>query len=97
MRFLQLTSNIQSNVLIKDSGQAALCDFGLAQVMDEEFEQLASLTIHRGTVRWTSPERLEDNGPLAPSSDVWSWGWLLWEVRLFPMAKLTSLLIRGLT
>ncbi|KAG8902599.1 hypothetical protein FRC00_013760 [Tulasnella sp. 408] len=68
-----------SNVLIKNDGRAAICDFGLAQVLDEEFERLASQTIHRGTVRWTSPERLDDNGPLAPSSDVWSWAWLIWE------------------
>ncbi|KAG9009032.1 hypothetical protein FRB90_008630 [Tulasnella sp. 427] len=69
-----------SNVLIKDDGHAAICDFGLAQVLDEEFERLASQTIHRGTVRWTSPERLDDDGPLAPSSDVWSWAWLIWEI-----------------
>ncbi|KIO23712.1 hypothetical protein M407DRAFT_77776 [Tulasnella calospora MUT 4182] len=70
-----------SNVLIKYDGRAAICDFGLAQVLDEEFERLASQTIHRGTIRWTSPERLDDNGPLTPSSDVWSWAWLIWEVR----------------
>ncbi|KAG9041897.1 hypothetical protein FS837_011614 [Tulasnella sp. UAMH 9824] len=68
-----------SNVLIKNDGRAAICDFGLAQALDEEFERLASQTIHRGTVRWTSPERLDDNGPLSPSSDVWSWAWLIWE------------------
>ncbi|KAG8902601.1 hypothetical protein FRC00_013762 [Tulasnella sp. 408] len=68
-----------SNVLVKNDGRAAICDFGLAQVLDEEFERLASQTTHRGTIRWTSPERLEDNGPLAPSSDVWSWAWLIWE------------------
>ncbi|KAG8915670.1 hypothetical protein FRC00_001536 [Tulasnella sp. 408] len=68
-----------SNVLVKNDGRAAICDFGLAQVLDEEFERLASQTTHRGTIRWTSPERLEDNGPLTPSSDVWSWAWLIWE------------------
>ncbi|KAG9009033.1 hypothetical protein FRB90_008631 [Tulasnella sp. 427] len=69
-----------SNVLIKDNGRAAISDFGLAQVLDEEFERLASQTIHRGTVRWTSPERLDNDGPLSPSSDVWSWAWLTWEI-----------------
>ncbi|KIO23713.1 hypothetical protein M407DRAFT_77771 [Tulasnella calospora MUT 4182] len=68
-----------SNVMIRHDGRAVLCDFGLAQVLDEEFERLASQSSHRGTLRWTSPERLSQDGPLAPPSDVWSWAWLIWQ------------------
>lgn len=65
--------------MIRHDGRAVLCDFGLAQVLDEEFERLASQSSHRGTLRWTSPERLSQDGPLAPPSDVWSWAWLIWQ------------------
>ncbi|KAG8892955.1 hypothetical protein FRC01_013855, partial [Tulasnella sp. 417] len=65
--------------MIRHDGRAVLCDFGLAQVLDEEFERLASQSYHRGTLRWTSPERLSQDEPIAPSSDIWSWAWLIWQ------------------
>ncbi|KAG8945872.1 hypothetical protein FRC04_012232 [Tulasnella sp. 424] len=69
-----------SNVLVKHDGRAAICDFGLAQVLDDDFPEIASQTVHRGTIRWTSPERLDGNASLLPPADVWSWGWLIWEL-----------------
>ncbi|KAG8902596.1 hypothetical protein FRC00_013757 [Tulasnella sp. 408] len=69
-----------SNLLIKDNGRAALCDFGSAHELDEMFQDIASKTTQRCTVRWASPERLDSNDPPTPSSDVWSWGWLTWEI-----------------
>ncbi|KAG9023569.1 hypothetical protein FS837_005717, partial [Tulasnella sp. UAMH 9824] len=69
-----------SNLLIKDNGRGALCDFGSAHELDEMFEDIASKTTQRCTVRWASPERLDSNDPPTPSSDVWSWGWLTWEI-----------------
>lgn len=73
---------LQSNLLIKDNGRGALCDFGSAHELDEMFQDIASKTTQRCTVRWASPERLDSNDPPTPSSDIWSWGWLTWEVRL---------------
>lgn len=72
----------QSNLLIKDDGHGALCDFGSAHELDEMFQEIVTVTAQRCTVRWASPERLDSNDPPTPSSDVWSWGWLTWEVRL---------------
>ncbi|KAG9044084.1 hypothetical protein FS837_008821, partial [Tulasnella sp. UAMH 9824] len=69
-----------SNLLIKDNGRGALCDFGSAHELDEMFGDIASKTTQRCTVRWASPERLDSNDPPTPSSDVWSWGWLTWEI-----------------
>lgn len=69
-----------SNLLIKDNGRGALCDFGSAHELDEMFQDIASKTTQRCTVRWASPERLDSNDPPTPSSDVWSWGWLTWEI-----------------
>ncbi|KIO23711.1 hypothetical protein M407DRAFT_77797, partial [Tulasnella calospora MUT 4182] len=69
-----------SNLLVKNNGRAAICDFGLAQALNEDFAEVAGQTIYRGNVRWASPERLDSNGALASSSDVWSWGWLIWEL-----------------
>ncbi|KAG8945869.1 hypothetical protein FRC04_012229 [Tulasnella sp. 424] len=77
-----------SNLLVKSDGRGALCDFGLAQVLEEEFEQIASKSIQRGTLRWTSPERLNDSPP-APPMDVWSWGWLIMTEKI-PFHQITN-------
>ncbi|KIO23706.1 hypothetical protein M407DRAFT_26836 [Tulasnella calospora MUT 4182] len=69
-----------SNFLIKDNGRGALCDFGSAHELDEMFQELVTVTAQRCTVRWASPERLDSNDPPTPSGDVWSWGWLTWEI-----------------
>ncbi|KIO23709.1 hypothetical protein M407DRAFT_77778, partial [Tulasnella calospora MUT 4182] len=68
-----------ANILIKDDGHAALSDFGLAQISEEEFGGIASKSVQRGSIRWSSPERVSQDQPAAPPSDVWSWSWLIWE------------------
>ncbi|KAG8902598.1 hypothetical protein FRC00_013759 [Tulasnella sp. 408] len=69
-----------SNLLIKNDGRATICDFGLAQALDEDFAEITGQTTYRGNIRWASPERLNSNGALAPPNDVWSWAWLIWEL-----------------
>lgn len=34
----------------------------------------------KGSIRWCSPELL-DGGVRTPSSDIYAWAWLVWEVR----------------
>lgn len=68
--------------MIKNDGRGALCDFGSAHELDDMFQEIATKGTQCCTVRWASPERLDSNDPPEPSSDVWSWGWLTWEVRL---------------
>lgn len=57
-----------------------LCDFGLANLLDDEaFRELATESGFKGTIRWSSPESLMDDCRTT-KSDVWSFGWLVWEV-----------------
>ncbi|KAG9018101.1 hypothetical protein FRB90_012290 [Tulasnella sp. 427] len=69
-----------ANFLINDNGRGALCDFGSAHELDEMFQDIVSKSTQRCTIRWTSPERLDVDGPPTQHSDVWSWGWLAWEI-----------------
>jgi len=72
-----------NNVLITDDGRAALCDFGLSQVI----EDLAGPTGFTpsnpdvGPLRWQAPEFLEgDDEHPTPASDVWSFGCTAFEL-----------------
>jgi len=58
----------QHNVLISDSGQALLTDFGLSQLLES-----SSMLTHPRSVNWTSPEHLDDFKGSA-KGDVWAFG-----------------------
>lgn len=60
--------------------RAALCDFGLAWLVDDpDFKLLETNSTFRGSTRWCSPEYLLD-GRRGLEGDVWAWAWLVWEV-----------------
>ncbi|KAG8937624.1 hypothetical protein FRC00_003155 [Tulasnella sp. 408] len=60
--------------------KARLCDFGLARLHEDSgFGRLETSTGDKGSIRWCSPE-LIDGAPRAPSSDVYAWAWLVWEI-----------------
>ncbi|KAF9477392.1 kinase-like protein [Pholiota conissans] len=71
-----------NNVLITDDGTAALCDFGLSQVV-EDLGRPAGLTMSNpsvGPLRWQAPELSCDDEPTKPTSDVWSFGCTAFEL-----------------
>ncbi|KAF8953877.1 kinase-like domain-containing protein [Flammula alnicola] len=71
-----------NNVLITDGGRAALCDFGLSQVV-EDLGRPAGLTLsdpNVGPLRWQAPELSNDDEPATLSSDVWSFGCTAFEL-----------------
>ncbi|KIO27679.1 hypothetical protein M407DRAFT_72843, partial [Tulasnella calospora MUT 4182] len=69
-----------ANVLVGADYKARLCDFGLALLHDDiGFKRLDTSTASKGSVRWNSPEIIE-GAPRAPTSDVYAWGWLVWEI-----------------
>ncbi|KAG8910292.1 hypothetical protein FRC01_006411, partial [Tulasnella sp. 417] len=46
---------------------------------DGGFKRLETSTGFKGSIRWCSPELL-DGQPRAPTSDVYAWAWLVWEI-----------------
>lgn len=62
--------------------RAVLCDFGLARLLnDPMFKGLESTNFgNHMTIRWASPEVI-NGGERNRDSDLWAFGWLVWEVR----------------
>jgi serine/threonine protein kinase len=70
-----------SNILVNESGQVRLLDFGVAKLLEQD-EQQSSLTVVYGralTPAYASPE-LARGDPVEPASDVYSVGVLLYEL-----------------
>ncbi|KAJ3517678.1 hypothetical protein NLJ89_g352 [Agrocybe chaxingu] len=71
-----------NNVLITDEGRAAICDFGLSQLV-EDLGRPTGFTLSNqdvGPLRWQAPEYLEEEGPARTTSDVWSFGCTAFEL-----------------
>jgi len=64
---------LQANVLISDNGEALLIDFGFSVAVNSSFSIDISDTGTKGTLRWMSPEILDD-GEVSPQADVWAFG-----------------------
>jgi tRNA A-37 threonylcarbamoyl transferase component Bud32 len=67
-----------SNILIDDSGNAKLTDFGLAK-HDDAVESLTRTGVVLGTPNYMSPEQASGRmGPIGPASDIYSLGAVLY-------------------
>jgi WD40 repeat protein len=66
-----------ANILLeRDGGLVKLVDFGLAVPLDETLSQAHAA----GTLQYMSPEQLEGHGTIAPKSDVYSIGVVLYQM-----------------
>jgi serine/threonine protein kinase len=65
-----------SNILLSESGEAWLGDFGIAKL--HEASAMTSTGSTMGTVSYMAPEQLEDS-QVGPSADIWSLGVILLE------------------
>jgi serine/threonine protein kinase len=72
-------SGFQANILINDSKQACLADFGLTRVATTA--TITASTAQHTNARWTSPELLKEeiDEPDAPS-DIYAFGFVCIEV-----------------
>lgn len=68
-----------ANIRLLDAGHAKLVDFGIAKVSSEEVTALTRQGTVLGTVAYMSPEQLGGE-TLGPSSDIFSFGVVLYEL-----------------
>jgi serine/threonine protein kinase len=69
-------------VFVSDDGHAVIADFGLVIVGEATVGRMTTVENIAGTVRWMSPERLDEVCTrLTPASDVYSFGCLCLMVR----------------
>lgn len=73
-----LTPRGQENTVIDDDGNAQLCDFGLAQILDTEPSGLTTTNTTSCSLRYAAPEIIKSNKRAhGLESDVWAWGCLV--------------------
>lgn len=82
----------KGNVLVNSDRRALLADFGLSRALDTGPTGFTTGNDARGTVRYSSPEVLL-HGAAAASlpGDMWSWGCLVFEVKLTSLVDSCSL------
>jgi eukaryotic-like serine/threonine-protein kinase len=75
--------NIMLQQMVGVGTQAKLLDFGIAKTMASKStrDDITADATLLGTIRYMSPEQLR-NKPLAPTSDIYSLGLVLWEMLL---------------
>ncbi len=70
------------NILITSDGLPRLLDFGIAKLLNPEFQQTSLVTradVHPMTPEYASPEQVRGD-PVASTSDIYSLGVLLYEI-----------------
>jgi serine/threonine protein kinase len=85
---------LQSNILIDDSHEALLNDFGLAKVLEDINNNggyRTNLTVSDGaqsSLRWMAPELMqEDHVSYGTAADVYAWAMTALHVRLYTVAS----------
>ena len=76
---------LQRNILIDDTGNAQICDFGLVRVCVEDGKSgTTTTTAHTGTERYLARELLVEGDEARPTraSDIYALGCIGLEVRL---------------
>ncbi|KAG8883272.1 hypothetical protein FRB97_006967, partial [Tulasnella sp. 331] len=69
------------NVLVDSTGDVALCDFGLAKLLDNDPTSFSTSSFGMGTLRWCAPELFRDTDVThTKETDVWSFACLTLEI-----------------
>ncbi|KAK3393217.1 kinase-like domain-containing protein [Podospora didyma] len=66
-----------ANVLVTESGDVQLCDFGVAGVIETKLDKRSTFI---GTPHWMAPELFESVPSYSTPVDIWAFGSLVYEV-----------------
>ncbi len=80
---LRVTSFLQVNILVNNSGRACITDFGISTIWTDRtlgFTHTTGGVIGRST-RWAAPELFEEGQKPSRASDIWAFGAVCYEVR----------------
>lgn len=66
-----------ANVLVTDTGQVQLCDFGVAGIIKNRSDKRSTVT---GTLQWMAPELFDAHVSYGTEVDIWAFGSLAYEV-----------------
>jgi len=66
-----------ANVLVTDSGDIQLCDFGVAGIIETKFDKRSTVT---GTLQWMAPELFDTTVSYGMEVDIWAFGSMAYEV-----------------
>lgn len=83
------------NILLHETGNAKVADFGLARPMEDHHgndQQQQQQTSTKIAVKWTAPEACTQK-VFSSKSDVWSFGILLWEIYSFGRVPYPKILL----
>ncbi|KAJ3560551.1 hypothetical protein NP233_g10763 [Leucocoprinus birnbaumii] len=81
-----------SNILVYDSGEACISDFGMAKVLEDVTKTSASTTLQSmGCARWMAPEIVEGDPP-SKASDTYSFAMAILELltKKHPLSELKN-------
>ncbi len=87
----------QANVVMSPGGDAQLCDFGLAVIIEDLVEMpISSALDGAGNPRWMAPELFMGCNMVSKESDVWAFGMTVLEVRasVWSVTKAEDLILR---
>ncbi|KAI0432919.1 kinase-like protein [Xylaria sp. FL1042] len=66
-----------ANVLVTDTGDVQLCDFGVAGIIETKFDKRSTVT---GTLQWMAPELFDSAVSYGIEVDIWAFGSMAYEV-----------------
>lgn len=66
-----------ANVLITETGDVQLCDFGVAGVIETKFDKRTTFI---GTPHWMAPELFDKDASYGTEVDIWAFGAMVYEI-----------------
>ncbi|KAI5466255.1 kinase-like domain-containing protein [Mariannaea sp. PMI_226] len=66
-----------ANILVTETGDVQLCDFGVAGVIETKFDKRSTVI---GTPHWMAPELFDSAASYGTEVDIWAFGAMVYEI-----------------